>query len=238
MTLHDQEVARNNGTPNYQQLRVKLHIDQMVRNRNFKARSDVVERSSFTKSQQGNKAYVEWKVGERFQWKAHGQCSKGDSCSFSHDLLVPGNSGSGQRRKGRSSLPPSHSKAKRTDGRGTKSSLGSGKKQESSRDKNEIPCRFKFCKNPSCGYWHPPVCPNCKSEKGCIHGDKCHFRHVDGKPNKKSKKGGAKGSVAIVKECVQLGCVSQDSFPRKSILREPGLLGSKHAVKFKAPGTK
>ena len=40
-----------------------------------------------------------------------------------------------------------------------------------------------------------------------------HFRHVDveGKSNKKSKKGGAKGSVATLKESIQLGCVSQDS---------------------------
>ena len=30
----------------------------------------------------------------------------------------------------------------------------------------------------------------------------------------------------------QLGCVSQDSYPRKSFLREPGMLGSKHTVKF------
>ena len=29
-----------------------------------------------------------------------------------------------------------------------------------------------------------------------------------------------------------MGCVSQDSCPRKSIVREPGMLGSKHAVKF------
>ena len=82
------------------------------------------------------------------------------------------------------------------------------------------------------------MCLNYKSEKGCVHVDKYHFRHVDGKPNKKSKKGGAKGSVAIVKEFLQLGCASQDSYPRKSILREPGLLGSKHALKFVAPGTK
>ena len=52
------------------------------------------------------------------------------------------------------------------------------------------------------------------------------------KPSKKSKKGGAKGSVAILKELIQLGCVSQDSCPRKSVLREEGKLGSKHAVKF------
>ena len=68
MALYDQEVARNNGTPNYQQLKtaVKLHLDQMMRNRNFRARNDVVERGSVTKSQKGNKACVERKVGECF----------------------------------------------------------------------------------------------------------------------------------------------------------------------------
>ena len=77
-------------------------------------------------------------------------------------------------------------------------------------------------------------CLNYKSEKGSVYGDKCHFRHVEaeGKPRKRSKKGGAKGSVAMLKESTHLGCASQDSVPRKSILREPGRLGSKHAVKF------
>ena len=133
MALYDQEVARNNGIPNYQQLKnaVKLHADQMRRNRNFKARNDVVERGSVTKSQKGNKAYVERKVGECFQWKAHGQCSKGDSCGFSHDpLLALGNSGSGQRRKGRSSSPASHAKAKQTDGEEQMPSQGSGNKRK------------------------------------------------------------------------------------------------------------
>ena len=53
MALYEQEAARSNGTPNYQQLKtaVKLHIDQMMRNRNFRARNDVVERRSVTKSQ-------------------------------------------------------------------------------------------------------------------------------------------------------------------------------------------
>ena len=83
-------------------------------------------------------------------------------------------------------------------------------------------------------FWHPPVCQNYKSENRCIHGDKCHFRHVEAerKPSKKTKKGGVKRSVAILKESTQLGCVSRDSYPRNSILREPGMLGSKHTVKF------
>ena len=79
------------------------------------------------------------------------------------------------------------------------------------------------------------MCQNYKSEKGVVYGDRCRFRHVEEcvKPNKsRKKKGGAKGSVAILKESRQLGCVSQDSYPRKSILREPGKWRSKHAVKF------
>ena len=77
-------------------------------------------------------------------------------------------------------------------------------------------------------------CVRITSSKKDVHGNKCHFRHVEaeGKPDKKLKGGGAEGSVAILKESIQLGCVSQDSYPRKSIQREPGILGSKHAVKF------
>ena len=91
---------------------------------------------------------------------------------------------------------------------------------------------IRILQNPSCKFWHPPVCQNYKSEKGCLYGHKCHFRHVDaeGKPNRRSKKRGAKGSVPLLKESTQLGCVSQDSFPRKSFLREK--LGPKHTVKF------
>ena len=189
-----------------------------MRTRNFRVRNDVVERRSVTTSQKGKKAHVERKVGECFQWNAHGQCSKRYSCSFSHHTQASGNSVERQRRKGRSSSPASHSKAKQTDGEGQKSSTGSGKKEENSLDKSEIPCRFKFCKNPSCKFWHPPVCQNYKSEKGCVYGNKCHFRNdeAEGKPNRRSKKGGAKGPVATLKESIQLGCVSQDSYPRNS----------------------
>ena len=68
------------------------------------------------------------------------------------------------------------------------------------------------CKNPSYKCWHPPVCQDYKSKTGCIFGRKCFFRHVeaDGQPSKKSKKGGAKGSVAFLMEVCTLGlCVSR-----------------------------
>ena len=64
----------------------------------------------------GKKACVARKVGEYFQWKAHGQCSKGDSCSFSHDKLLQGDLNGGQKRKRRPSSPTPNSKAKTDEG--------------------------------------------------------------------------------------------------------------------------
>ena len=60
---------------------------------------------------------------------------------------------------------------------------------------------YRKCYYQSCNYWHPPVCQDYKSETGCMYGNKCFFRHVEAeeKPSKKSKKGGAKGSVALLR---------------------------------------
>ena len=79
---------------------------------------------------------------ECFQWKAHGQCSKGDSCCFSHDSLASGNRASSHRRKGRSTSPASHSKAKQTDGE-------KGDKEENSDKRSVILCRYNNCKKKS-----------------------------------------------------------------------------------------
>ena len=45
------------------------------------------------------------------------------------------------------------------------------------------------------------------------------LRHVEAeeKPSKKSTKGDARGSVAFLKGSTRLGCVSQDSFPGRSL---------------------
>ena len=59
------KTARNNGKPNYSQLKtaVKLHTDQMMKTRNFRVRNEVVERGSVSKRQKVKKAYVERIVG-------------------------------------------------------------------------------------------------------------------------------------------------------------------------------
>ena len=91
-----------------------------------------------------------------------------------------------------------------------------------------------FVQNLLCKFWHPPVCQHYKSETGCIYGRKGFFRHVeaDGQPSKKVEEKRCEGPVAFLKESIHLGCVSQDSHPRKFVLREEGKLGSTHSVIF------
>ena len=64
LALYDQQNVRNNGQTSYLRLKtsVKLHIDQMMRTRNFRVRKEFVESGAVTKSQLGKKACVEKKV--------------------------------------------------------------------------------------------------------------------------------------------------------------------------------
>ena len=90
LAMYDQEMNRSRVLPSYQRLKtvIRRHIDQMIRTRNFKARNARIETWVLVKSHKGRKASVERKVGECLQWKATGQCSRGDSYSFNHGPIV------------------------------------------------------------------------------------------------------------------------------------------------------
>ena len=64
---------------------VKRSIEQDLRNRNFGARNGNYERNAVVKNQ-GTKQHGQRILGECWQWEANGQCSKGDNCSFRHDV--------------------------------------------------------------------------------------------------------------------------------------------------------
>ena len=57
LALYDQETVRNSGLTSYLRLKtsVELHIDQMMRNRNFRVWSEVVVRGAVTKSEKRKK---------------------------------------------------------------------------------------------------------------------------------------------------------------------------------------
>ena len=186
---------------------------------------------SSNQESKGRKASAERKVGECYQWKAHGHCSKGDSCSFRHDP-ASGNR-CDQSQEGQPSSPAPKVKAQ-TDGKRPSKSPGS-RGEGPSGTSGRIPCgKFlrRQCTNPSCNFWHPPVCLNCKSGSGCKYGDNVDSDTLRLMGCKKSKKSCVKGSVALLKESTQLGCVSQGSHPTKSTPLEEGKFGSNHTVKF------
>ena len=65
---------------------VKRSIEQQdLRNKNFGARHGNYERNAVVKIQ-GSKQCGQRILGDCWQWEANGQCSKGDNCSFRHDV--------------------------------------------------------------------------------------------------------------------------------------------------------
>ena len=64
LATYEQENVRNNEPPNYSRLKTisRRHLDQTMRTRNFRARNEIVETGTVTKSQKGRKVSVERKV--------------------------------------------------------------------------------------------------------------------------------------------------------------------------------
>ena len=73
--------------PDYHRLKtmVKRSIEQNPRIKNFEARNRNYEKNAVVKNQ-GTKQREQRTPGDCWQWEANGQCSKGDNCSFRHDV--------------------------------------------------------------------------------------------------------------------------------------------------------
>ena len=87
LELSDLEIHQKKIGPDYHRLKtmVKRSIEQDLRNRNFGARNGNYERNAVVKNQ-GTKQRGQRILGDCWQWEANGQCSKGDNCSFRHDI--------------------------------------------------------------------------------------------------------------------------------------------------------
>ena len=84
LELYDLEIHQKKKGPDYHRLKtmVKRSIEQDLRNRNFGARNGNYERNAMVKNQE-TKQRGQRTLGDC--WKANGQSSKGDTCSFRHD---------------------------------------------------------------------------------------------------------------------------------------------------------
>ena len=86
LELYDLEIHQKKAGPDCHRLKtmVKRSIEQDLRIRNFEARNGNYERNAVVKNQ-GTKQREQRTLGDCWQWKANGQCSK-NNCSFRHDV--------------------------------------------------------------------------------------------------------------------------------------------------------
>ena len=87
LELYDLETHQKKLGPDYHRLKtmVKRSIEQEIRNKNFGNRIGNFEKSAVVKNQ-GTKQRVQRILGDCWQWESNGQCSRGDNCSFRHDI--------------------------------------------------------------------------------------------------------------------------------------------------------
>ena len=183
----NQKIDQHRSKPSYQKVKtmVRRHIDQMIRTRNIKVRNERIETGVLFKTQTGKNVSVEERIGGCCQWKAKGQCSKGDACSFRHK----------DSRRGKAAQSSSPTPRPQTQNDGRRPSKGNASLQAVVHQEGEIKNRTKLisrgiCTYALCQYWRPHVCQNFKSASGCEFRDKCLFRHteVDSQPRKNSRR--------------------------------------------------
>ena len=87
LVLYDLEIHQKKAGLDKHRLKtmVKRSIEQNLRVKNFEARNGNYETSAVVKKQRA-KLRGQRILGDCWQWETNGQCSKGDNCSFRHDI--------------------------------------------------------------------------------------------------------------------------------------------------------
>ena len=184
LELYDLETHQKKLGPDYHRLKtmVKRSIEQDIRNKNFGSSNGNYEKNAVVKNQ-GTKQREQRRLGDCWQWKANGQCSNGDSCSFRHDM--------NKRAKPTqpNPSPRSFTQQRVKNASRTRSPRGGGPSGKMAR----LPCKDYFkgtCTTPFCKKWHPPKCLFYKSKSGCRFEEKCSYAHrqVEEQPSKRPKR--------------------------------------------------
>ena len=196
LEMYSMEIHQKKSGPDYHRLKtmVKRSSEQNLRKKNFEARNGNHETSTVVKNQ-GTKQREQRSPGDCWQWKANGQCSTGDNCSFRHDM----------NKRAKSTQPnPSPRSSTQQNERNASSSRSPRGRSPSGR-MSRWPCKDYLtgtCTTPYCDKWHPPVCLFYKTKSGFRFGEKCSYAHrqVDEQPGKRSKKNDDKSAVAMLKK--------------------------------------
>ena len=196
LELYHLEIHQKKMGPDYHRLKtmVKRSIEQDLRIKKFEARKGNYETNAVVKNQE-TKQREQRTLGDCWQWKANGQCSRGDNCSFRHDI----------NKRGKMTQPnPSPNSIMQQNERNASRTRSPRGKSPSGR-MSRWPCKDYLkgtCTNSFFVKWHPPECLFYKSESGFRFGEKCSYAHrqVDEQPSKRSKKNDDQSAVAMLKK--------------------------------------
>ena len=196
LELYDLEIHQKKIGLDHHRLKttVKRCIEQEIRNKNFGARNGNFERNAVVNNQ-GTKQRGQRILGDCWQWEANVWCSKGDTCSFRHDV--------NRRAKPTQPNPSPNSFMQQSERRTSRTRSPRGKSPSGTMSR--WPCKDYLkgtCTNSFCEKWHTPECLFYKTKSGCRFGEKCLYAHRQGdeQPTKRSKKNDDKSAVAMLKK--------------------------------------
>ena len=155
LEVYNMEIHQKKAGLDYHRLQtmVKRSIEQNLRTKNFEAKNGNYETSAVVKNQV-TKQREQRSLGDCWQWKDNGQCSKGDNCSFRHDM--------NKRAKSTQPNPFPRSSTQQSVKNASRTRRPSGRM-------SRLPCKDYLkgtCTTPFCEKWHPPECLFYKSESG------------------------------------------------------------------------
>ena len=85
LELDNMEIHQKKAGPDYHRLKtmVKRSIEQDVRNKNLAPGMDIMKETPWSRIREQNSVC---KKNLCWHWESNGQCSRGDNCSFRHDV--------------------------------------------------------------------------------------------------------------------------------------------------------
>ena len=195
LELYDLETHHKKLGPDHHRLKtmVKRSIEQDLRIRNFEG-TEIMKETPVVKNQ-GTKQREQRTLGDCWQWKTNGQCSKGDNCSFRHDF--------NKRAKKHSRIRLRILSCSRVKERRREPEVPEGRVPV-------VECldglaRITLKELAPVHSLKNGILPEClfyKAKSGCRFGEKCSYAHrqVDEQPTKRSKKNNGKSAVAMLKK--------------------------------------
>ena len=138
---------------------VKRSIEREIRNNNFGSRNGNFAKNAVVKNQ-GTKQREQGILGDCWQWESNWQCSRGDNCSFRHDI----------NKRGKMAQLNTSPNSFMQQSEGKPSRTRSPRGRSFSGRKSRWPCKVYLrgtCINSFCKKWHPPECLVYKTKK-CV----------------------------------------------------------------------